>query len=105
MHALGTGGDMGASTEEGMVGSAVAALAIVTARTTSLGTATAFILIFMGGYSSTCPAMDCPRPLHWCDAGPPPPPAPVWYYCTDPQGYYPTVAECTVPWTPVAPSG
>ena len=36
---------------------------------------------------------------------PAPPPAPVWYYCTDPAGYYPTVSACTVPWTPVAPSG
>jgi hypothetical protein len=68
MPALGTGGDMGASTEEGMVGSAVAALAIVitaiviTARTTSLGTATAFILIFMGGYSSMCPRYGLPPP-------------------------------------------
>jgi hypothetical protein len=68
MPALGTGGDMGASTEEGMVGSAVAALAIVitaiviTARTTSLGTATTFILIFMGGYSSTCLRYGLPPP-------------------------------------------
>ena len=63
MRALGTGGDMGASTEGGMVGSAVAALAIViTARTTSLGTATAFILIFMGGYSSMCPRYGLPPP-------------------------------------------
>ena len=36
---------------------------------------------------------------------PAPPPAPLWYYCTDPAGYYPTVSACTVPWTPVAPSG
>jgi hypothetical protein len=63
MHALGTGGDMGASTEGGMAGSAVVALAIVmTARTTSLGTATAFIRIFMGGYSSMCPRYGLPPP-------------------------------------------
>ena len=74
MHALGTGGDMGASTEGGMVGSAVAALAIVIpSRTTSLGTATALSLFSWGDILRCVPAMDCPRPLHWCDAGPPTP--------------------------------
>jgi hypothetical protein len=29
----------------------------------------------------------------------PEPPA-IWYYCTDPPGYYPTVPACRVPWTP-----
>jgi hypothetical protein len=29
--------------------------------------------------------------------------APHWYYCYDPAGYYPTVAECNGDWTPVAP--
>jgi hypothetical protein len=62
-RALGTGGDMGASTEGGMVGPTAEALAIViSSRTTSLGTATAFILIFMGGCSSTCPRYG--SPLH-----------------------------------------
>jgi hypothetical protein len=28
----------------------------------------------------------------------PEPPA-IWYYCTDPPGYYPTVPTCRVPWT------
>lgn len=26
-----------------------------------------------------------------------------WYYCDDPPGYYPYVAECHVPWHAVAP--
>lgn len=26
-----------------------------------------------------------------------------WYYCTDPQGYYPYVEQCNVGWIPVAP--
>jgi hypothetical protein len=26
-----------------------------------------------------------------------------WYYCKDPQGYYPYVQECPGGWTPVAP--
>lgn len=33
------------------------------------------------------------------------PPAQYWYYCDNPQGYYPYVASCNVPWrgVPVAP--
>ncbi len=26
-----------------------------------------------------------------------------WYWCADPQGYYPTVRDCRQPWTPVLP--
>lgn len=26
-----------------------------------------------------------------------------WYYCDDPPGYYPYVAECRIPWHAVAP--
>jgi hypothetical protein len=26
-----------------------------------------------------------------------------WYYCTDPPGYYPSVATCLREWIPVAP--
>ncbi len=26
-----------------------------------------------------------------------------WYYCDDPPGYYPYVAECHVPWHAIAP--
>ena len=38
-------------------------------------------------------------------ASEPPSPPPVWYYCDDPQGYYPYVHQCpggwrTVPQTP-----
>jgi hypothetical protein len=29
------------------------------------------------------------------------PAQPTWYYCSNPQGYYPYVAQCTVPWQPV----
>lgn len=35
------------------------------------------------------------------------PPAQWWYWCPNPQGYYPYVKECTVAWqrvTPQAPS-
>jgi hypothetical protein len=34
---------------------------------------------------------------------PAPAPAPVatWYYCPNPQGYYPYVGQCSVPWQPV----
>ena len=107
MHALGTGGDMGASTEGGMVGSAVAALAIVIpSRTTSLGTGHRFHSHFHGGiFFDVSPLWIAPAPYIGVTPAPPPPPAPVWYYCTDPPGYYPIVPECTVPWLPVAPSG
>lgn len=27
----------------------------------------------------------------------------VWYYCTNPAGYYPHVPNCTVPWVQVDP--
>lgn len=39
-------------------------------------------------------------------AAPAAPPAPtaVWYYCTDPAGYYPYVQNCTRPWVSVDPS-
>jgi hypothetical protein len=63
-HALDMGGDMGASTERGIVGSAVAALAIViSSHATSLDTPTAFILVLMAGYSSMCPRYGLPPPL------------------------------------------
>lgn len=34
---------------------------------------------------------------------PPAPPAQFWYYCNDPQGYYPYVKECRTPWRAVSP--
>ncbi|MCC7276168.1 MAG: hypothetical protein IT561_26110 [Alphaproteobacteria bacterium] len=36
---------------------------------------------------------------------PGPPPAQTWYACDDPQGYYPYVTQCNVPWrqVPVTP--
>ena len=34
----------------------------------------------------------------------PPAPAPgYWYYCRDPEGYYPTVKECPGGWEPMEP--
>ena len=29
------------------------------------------------------------------------PPGPSWYYCANPQGYYPYVPRCSVPWQAV----
>jgi hypothetical protein len=50
MRALGTGGDMGASTEGGMVDSAVEVSGIIISfRATGLGMSTASIPIFMEG--------------------------------------------------------
>ena len=31
------------------------------------------------------------------------PPQSYWYYCTNPQGYYPTVKECPGGWLKVVP--
>lgn len=28
---------------------------------------------------------------------------PTWYFCSDPQGYYPYVKQCSNEWRPVAP--
>jgi hypothetical protein len=62
-RALGTGGDMGVSTEGGIVDSVAEALAIViSSRTTGLGMPTALIPIFMGGSSLTYPRYG--SPLH-----------------------------------------
>ncbi len=30
-------------------------------------------------------------------------PTPYWYYCANPQGYYPYVPQCFGPWQPVPP--
>ena len=50
MRALDTGGDMGASTEGSMVGSAEEVVGtIISSRTAGLGMSTASILILMGG--------------------------------------------------------
>lgn len=37
------------------------------------------------------------------DIGVTPAPTPMWYYCPNPPGYYPTVPACHEPWTPVYP--
>jgi len=48
--------------------------------------------------------VNAPPPYSPYDAGPPPPAPPPpasWYYCDNPQGYYPYVQNCTVQWRPV----
>jgi hypothetical protein len=45
------------------------------------------------------PAIVVPQP----SIGVTPEPPALWYYCTDPPGYYPTVPACNMPWTPVSP--
>jgi hypothetical protein len=34
----------------------------------------------------------------------PPPPQPYWYYCDNPQGYYPYVPQCPGGWRQVTPT-
>lgn len=54
------------------------------------------------------PYYDYPPPVY---VPPPPPPVYIekepaqsyWYYCTDPQGYYPTVRDCPEGWLKVLP--
>ena len=36
-------------------------------------------------------------------AGPSAQPSSYWYYCTDPQGYYPYIKECQTGWLTVVP--
>ena len=46
----------------------------------------------------SAPVMSAPAPM------PAPPGQQTWYYCTDPQGYYPTVPECRSGWQQVPAS-
>lgn len=45
------------------------------------------------------PAVVAPAPVVQA-----PPPSPVWYYCENPQGYYPYVATCGTAWRAVQPT-
>ncbi|MBS4097978.1 MAG: hypothetical protein KGZ83_14195 [Sulfuricella sp.] len=52
------------------------------------------------------PAIQAPAPAPVPPAVQAPAPAPesYWYYCTDPQGYYPYVKSCPLGWQKVAPA-
>lgn len=52
------------------------------------------------------PAAQVPAPAPMPPAVQAPAPAPesYWYYCADPQGYYPYVKSCPLGWQKVAPS-
>jgi len=57
-----------------------------------------------GIYFDVPPLWIAPEPYYVAPApsiGVTPEPPALWYYCTDPPGYYPTVPTCHVPWTPV----
>ena len=62
------------------------------------------------GYPSvvvTPPPQVYVQPAPQTSVQPPPaqPPAqPSWYYCENPQGYYPYVQQCPGGWQPVAPT-
>ncbi len=53
------------------------------------------------------PVVVAPPPPVFVQPAPPvavqPPTPPSWYYCDDPQGYYPYVRQCPGGWRPVAP--
>ena len=42
-------------------------------------------------------------PVGLAPNGPPNAQAAYWYYCSDPEGYYPSVGQCNVPWEQVTP--
>jgi hypothetical protein len=50
------------------------------------------------------PVYVAPPPVYVAPRGPAP--AQSWYYCDDPQGYYPNVPSCNGPWrqVPATPS-
>jgi hypothetical protein len=53
------------------------------------------------------PSYDAPQPYGAVPPAPPPQAAASWYYCDNPQGYYPYVQNCSVQWraVPSAPPG
>ncbi len=58
-------------------------------------------------YYAPAPVVVTPAPTYYLQQDtPPPPPAGYWYYCRDPQGYYPQVPQCPTPWqqVPAQPS-
>jgi len=53
-------------------------------------------------YYAAPPVMIQPPPPVYVQPAPQPQPS-DWYYCQDPQGYYPYVKECPTGWTQVVP--
>jgi hypothetical protein len=53
---------------------------------------------------AAAPVYVAPPPVYVAPRGPAP--AQSWYYCDDPQGYYPNVPSCNGPWrqVPATPS-
>lgn len=49
---------------------------------------------YWGSYSSRVVVVEQPAPTG-------PPPTAYWYWCDEPKGYYPYVAQCAGGWTPV----
>jgi hypothetical protein len=54
-------------------------------------------------YFYPAPIYPYPDPYLPPEAAPPAAPSatPTWYYCTNPQGYYPYVQQCPTPWQAV----
>ncbi len=46
--------------------------------------------------------VEAPQSAEWAAAPVPAPPV-LWYYCTNPAGYFPYVQNCTEPWIKVVP--
>ncbi len=60
-------------------------------------------------YYAPPPVVYTPPPVYYVNPPAPAPSGPAstssqyWYYCDDPQGYYPYVAQCNAAWRQVAP--
>jgi hypothetical protein len=50
------------------------------------------------------PLVQVPPPVVVQPPAPGPAPSQFWYYCRDPQGYYPYVSSCNGPWQEVGAS-
>jgi hypothetical protein len=54
-------------------------------------------------YYSTPPAVIQQAPQEYIQQGSAPPQQSYWYYCPNPQGYYPYIKECPSGWLQVVP--
>jgi hypothetical protein len=50
------------------------------------------------------PVVVAPTPPVYIQQGTPPDQAGYWYYCQNPQGYYPYITQCPAGWIAVAPT-
>lgn len=59
---------------------------------------------YPGYYYSPPLVVDASPPVYVERSAPAPSASPTWSYCSNPQGYYPYVKDCNVPWRTVDPA-